>query len=166
MLELARMAALVAATITMGLSAGLFYAYACSVMLGLAQADDRAFVTVMRRINVAIINGWFFASFLGALVFTALAAVLHLASAGRPALPWIVAALVLYGVGVLGVTARVNVPLNNELEAAGDTDTDSDAGLAAARAGFEGTWVRWNVVRAVAATAGFGCLVGALVARG
>ena len=37
--------------------------------------------------------------------------------------------------------------------------------LAAAGDGavFEGTWVRWNVVRAVCSTAAFGSLVGALV---
>jgi uncharacterized membrane protein len=47
---------LVAATVTMGLIAGLFYAYACSVMLGLRQTDARTFVYAMQRINVAILN--------------------------------------------------------------------------------------------------------------
>src|SRR6266540_3801200 len=78
-----RGASLVAAALTMGLMAGLFYAYACSVMLGLRRADDRTFVDGMQRINVAILNGWFFASFLGALLLTALAGVLHLGAGWR-----------------------------------------------------------------------------------
>ena len=53
MLELFRGGALAAAT---GLMAGLYYAYAYSVMLGLSMTDDRTFVSAMQQINVAIIN--------------------------------------------------------------------------------------------------------------
>ena len=70
--------ALAAATLTTGLMAGLYYAYAISVMLGLSMTDDRTFLSAMQQINVAILNPWFFVSFFGALVFTALATVLHL----------------------------------------------------------------------------------------
>jgi uncharacterized membrane protein len=145
--------ALVAAVITNGLMAGLFAAYSYAVMPGLARAGDRTFVEAMQQTNAAILNGWFGICFGGAVLFAAAAAVLHL---GRPALPWIVAGLVLY-VAVLVVTFSVNVPLNNALAVAGTGD------VAGARAAFEGTWVRWNVVRAVASTAAFGCLTWALV---
>jgi uncharacterized membrane protein len=73
MLELFRGGALAAATLTTGLMAGLYYAYAISVTLGLSWTDDRTFVSAMQQINVAILNPWFFVSFFGALVFTALA---------------------------------------------------------------------------------------------
>src|SRR5918994_824860 len=92
MLELFRGGALAAATLTTGLMAGLYYAYAISVMPGLSRTDDRTFVSAMQQINVAIINPWFFVSFFGALVFTALAAVLHLRGDGQAVLPWIAAA--------------------------------------------------------------------------
>ncbi|MGH3329398.1 MAG: DUF1772 domain-containing protein [Streptomycetales bacterium] len=163
MLELFRGATLVAATMAMGLSAGLLYAYACSVMLALRGTDDRTFVDVMQRINVAILNGWFAVGFVGALVFTTLAVVLHLGGEGLPVLPWIVAALVLYGVA-LGITMRFNVPLNNELAAAGEPDHIAD--LATVRERFEAPWVRWNIARAVASTAALGCLSWALVLHG
>ena len=148
-------AALVAAVITNGLTAGLFAAYSYAVMPGLGRADDRTFVEAMQRTNAAILNGWFGLCFGGAVVFSVLAVVLH---RGRPGWLWIVGGLVLY-VAVLGVTFAVNVPLNDALAAAGDGDP------AAARAAFEGVWVRWNVVRAVLSTGAFGCLVGALVSR-
>lgn len=156
-------AALVAATVAVGLVAGLFYAYACSVMLGLGQADDRTFVDAMQRINVAILNGWFFFSFIGALVLTALAGALHLPEQGRTVLPWIAAAFILHLVVVV-ITGTVNVPLNDELAAAGDPD--GIASLAAVRERFEAAWVRWNMVRALASTAAFGCLSWALVLHG
>ena len=163
MLELFRSGALATATITTGLMAGLYYAYACSVMPGLSRTDDRTFVSAMQQINVAIINPWFFICFFGALVFTVLAAVLHLRGDGRGVLPWIAAALVLY-VATLVITIGFNVPLNDELAAAGDPDRTAD--LAAVRERFEAAWVRWNIARAVACTAAFGCLSWALVLHG
>src|SRR5215212_9032412 len=111
--------ALAAATLTTGLMAGLYYAYAISVMLGLSMTDDRTFLSAMQQINVAILNPWFFVSFFGALVFTALAGVLHLPGDWRGVLPWIVVALVLY-LATLVITIGFNVPLNNELTSAGN----------------------------------------------
>lgn len=155
-----RTATLAAATLTMGLTAGLFWAYAHSVLPGLQRTDDRTFVTAMQQINTAILNGWFFTTFVGALAMTALAAVLHVGPGGRAALPLIAAALVLYLL-VLAITAAVNVPLNDQLHAAGHPDRDAD--LAATRAGFATRWIRWNVARAALSTAAFGCLVWASV---
>jgi len=163
MLALFRTVTLIASVLTMGLSAGLFYAFSCSVMLGLNQADDRTFVVAMQRINVAILNPWFMLSYLGAIVFTILAGILRIAGSGGGVLPWIIAAAVLYAV-VLGVTGGINVPLNNQLLAAGDPGAITD--FAAVRAAFETTWNRWNLVRAVASTAAFGCLTWALVLHG
>ncbi|MGH3645957.1 MAG: DUF1772 domain-containing protein [Micromonosporaceae bacterium] len=151
------MTALIAATLTTGLMAGLFAAVSYSVMPGLRRTDDRTMVGAMRQINRAILNGWFALCFGGAFVFTALAAVLHL---GRAPLPWIVAGLVLY-VATLGTTFGVNVPLNNQLDAAGVPDQASE--LAAVRQRFEAPWTRWNLIRTVTNLAAFGCLTWALV---
>ncbi|MFJ1702091.1 DUF1772 domain-containing protein [Kitasatospora sp. NPDC088346] len=158
-----RTASLVAATLATGLSAGLFYSYACSVMPGLGQADDRTFVTAMQRINVAILNGWFLLSFAGAMVLIVVAAILQYRAGGGAAMWWTVAAAGCYAV-LLVVTTVVNVPLNDRLAAAGDPGAVAD--LAAVRARFEVVWVRWNLVRALAGTAAFGCLAWALTLTG
>ncbi|HYN97594.1 MAG TPA: anthrone oxygenase family protein [Pilimelia sp.] len=155
--------ALVAATVTAGLSAGLFVAYANSVMPGLARGDDRTLVVAMQNINVAILNGWFAASFAGAPLLTALAAVLHATGPTRPALPWIGAALLLYALA-LAITFAGNIPLNDRLAAAGEPDRIGD--LAAVRAAFEAAWVRLNLLRAVTHVASFGLLTWALVLHG
>ncbi|MEU5884904.1 anthrone oxygenase family protein [Spirillospora sp. NPDC047279] len=154
---------LFAAVLTTGLMAGLFAAFSYAIMPGLAKVDDRAFIDSMQRINVAIINGWFMLSFLGALAFAGLAAALHWKGEARTALPWIIAGLVLYLVMFI-ITGAINVPMNNELDAAGDVSKIADP--AAVRAAFEDRWIAWNVVRAVTSTAAFGCLAWALVLHG
>ncbi|MEV0135222.1 anthrone oxygenase family protein [Dactylosporangium sp. NPDC050688] len=141
-MEQLRSAVLAAATLFAGLSAGVFFAYSTSVMLALRKVDDRTFVDVMQRINAAILNGWFLTAYVGALLAAVAAVLLHLGGGHRATLPWLVAAALLYAV-VFVVTAAVNVPLNNQLDAAGLTDP------AAARAAFEASWNRWNTVRTV-----------------
>jgi len=163
-MELARGAALVAATVTMGLMAGVFGLYTHTIMPGLGRTDDRTFVGAFQSIDRAIINPLFLATFVGALVLTGLAAALHLGADGRSVLPWAVAAFVLY-LAVFVITIGVNVPLNDGLKAAGAPDRIAD--LAAVRERFnEAKWIRWNLVRTVACTAAFGCLCWALVLYG
>ncbi|PJN26925.1 DUF1772 domain-containing protein [Kitasatospora sp. CB02891] len=158
-----RTVTLVGATLAAGLSAGLFYSYACSVMPGLAKVEDRAFVDTMQRINVAILNGWFMLGFVGALVLIVAAGVLQWRGGNRTVLLWIGAAAVLY-LAMFVITSAVNVPLNDRLAAAGAPDRLTDP--AAVRAAFEDVWVRWNVVRALTATAAFACLTWALALSG
>ncbi|TDQ54488.1 anthrone oxygenase family protein [Actinorugispora endophytica] len=156
-------AVLVAATMATGLLAGLFYAFAMSVMPGLRGAGDRTFVEAMQRINVAIVNPWLFLALLGAPVLSLAAAGLMLGGGGRGALGWTVAGFVLC-VATLAVTGAANVPLNNALDAAGPPERIVDP--AKARRDFEAGWVRWNTVRAVTSAAAFGCLAWALVLHG
>jgi uncharacterized membrane protein len=164
MSEAIRGAVLIVATLAMGLMAGVFGLYAHTIMRGLGRTDDRTFVGAFQAIDKAIINPLFMATFFGALVFTALAALLDLGDDTRSLLPWIVAALVLY-LAVVVITLAVNVPLNDGIKAAGEPDRIPD--LAAVRERFnEAKWIHWNIVRALMSTAAFGCLTWALVLHG
>jgi len=152
---------LIGATMTMGLSAGSFLIFAHTIMPGLARTDDRTFVGAFQHIDRAIINPWFMVTaFLGALVFTAAAAV---TSRGTPAMRWIIAALVLYLVAVV-ITMAVNVPLNDAIKAAGDP-ARVDVALVRQRFG-ESRWAAWNLVRVATTTPAFGLLTWALVIYG
>lgn len=163
-METARFASLIAATITMGLMSGLFYGFSVAVMPGLGRSDDRTVIEAMQRINVAILNGWFMLGYLGSLLFTGLAVALHATGSGdRAALGPLIGALVAC-VLAMGITARVNIPLNNALDKAGPVDRIADP--AAVRRAFEGPWVRANVWRAVLCTAAVGLLAWALVLHG
>lgn len=159
-----RTVVLIAATMTTGLVAGVFGLYAHTIMRGLARTDDRTFVGAFQAIDRAIINPWFMSTFMGALLLTGLAGLLHLGQDARSVLPWLIVAFVLYLVALV-LTIAVNVPLNDALKAAGDPDRIAD--LAAVRADFdEAKWVAWNLVRTIAATVAFGVLCWALVASG
>lgn len=158
-----RMATIVLAVLSTGLVAGVFYAYAISVMPALARTGDSTLIDVMQKINVVIINPWFMFGFLGTVGCTALAAAVHLGSDQRSTLIWIAIALAL-NVIAFAVTVGLNVPLNDALAAAGDPASIVDT--AAVRAEFEARWVRWNIVRAVLHTAAFLVLCGALFAAG
>lgn len=148
---------LAAAALATGLMAGLYFAFTVAVMPGLGATDDETFVRSMQSINTKILNGWFMLAFLGALLLPVLAGLLLLRDGGmRAAVVWVIAAVVLYA-ATIGITAGVNVPLNNKLAEAGDT------GFAAAREQFETVWVRWNAVRALLALGACGCLVRALL---
>ena len=137
--------------VTAGLSAGLFFAFAYAVMPGLARAGDRTLVTAMQGVNVAILNPLFLVVYLGPLVFGAATAVALLGDGQGDVLGWTIASVAIYLIGVIVVTAAFNIPLNNALDAAGDTDH------AAARHAFESRWNRYNVLRTVASIAAFGC---------
>ncbi|MEU1040514.1 DUF1772 domain-containing protein [Streptomyces sp. NPDC005551] len=150
-----------AAAVATGLSAGVFYIFACAVMPALARSDDRVFIEVMQNINEVIQNPVFFLSFLGAPLLTAVSA---WQSRGRPGLRVWVAAALLAVVLALVVTVAANIPLNNGLADAGEPARIADP--AAVREEFEDPWVAWNVVRALLSTLALGCLVRALVVCG
>ncbi len=116
-----------------GLIAGFFYAYACSVMVGLADTDDRTFIAAMQAINANVRNAGFAPSFFGALT---------------------------YAVGAFLLTMGVSVPLNDEPAAAGPPASIADP--AAVRADYEDPWVTWNLVRTIASTIAFGLAVAAV----
>ncbi|MFE1596636.1 DUF1772 domain-containing protein [Nocardia sp. NPDC058705] len=158
-----RMATMVLALLSTGLVAGVFFAYAISVMPALARTSDRTLIEVMQKVNIVIINPWFMFAFMGTVGFTALAAALHLGGDHRTTLIWIGIALAL-SVIAFAVTAALNVPLNEALDAAGDPAAIADT--AAVRADYESAWVRWNIARTVLTTASFLVLCGAMFVAG
>ena len=158
-----RVFTLAGATFTTGLIAGVFYAYAVSVNLGLAAQPDSSYVATMQAINERIVNPMFFASFFGAVLFLLAALAVHLPKP-RSSRFWLIAlASALYVGGGFLLTVVVNVPLNEELARVA---ADASAGeLARARAGYEGPWNFWNGVRAVLSSLAFVVLVGACLLR-
>ena len=156
---------LAGATITTGLVAGLFYAYAVSVNLGLARQPDAGYVATMQAINERIQNPLFFVSFFGALLFLVAAFAAHYRRHQRSSARfWLVAvACMFYIGGGFLVTVFANVPLNEELA---NVAADASPGeLASARAAYEDPWNFWNGLRMVFSILAFLALVDACLRR-
>src|SRR5215207_810177 len=155
-----RALSLTGATLTTGLIAGVFYAYAVSVNLGLAAQPDASYVATMQAINERIQNPLFFLSFFGAVLFLLATLAAHYSPRPRSGRFWLVAlACLLYVGGGFLLTVFVNVPLNEQL--ASVAAEASPVELAHARAGYEGPWNFWNSVRTMFSSLAFVALVGA-----
>ena len=136
--------------VTVALIAGLFYAYSCSVNIGLGQLSDREYLNAMQAINKAILNPWFFASFMGSLVLLPLSTWLQFSAGSNPRFYLLLAATIVYLTGVFGVTVFGNVPLNEQL-AVTDLRVLSGQSLADLRTAFENPWLHYHMIRTVAA---------------
>lgn len=157
-----RTLALVAATLTTGLISGFFYAYACSVTLGLGRLPDEQYVEAMQAINATVRNGVFAFSFFGAALSLLLALAVHASRPRSRRFLLVGLACLLYIGGGFMVTFLVNVPMNEELAQVGEAAPEA---LAQVRADYEGPWNFWNWVRTIFSSLAFLALIGACLAR-
>ena len=162
--SVARPLTLTLATITTGLIAGFFYAYACSVTLGLALLPDEQYVEAMQAINATVRNGLFAFSFFGAVVSLLLALAVHAPRPRSRRFLLVALAAVLYIGGGFMLTFLINVPMNEELARVSVGEL-GPAALERVREGYEGPWNFWNGVRTVFSTLAFLALIGACLSR-
>ncbi|MCA9739014.1 MAG: DUF1772 domain-containing protein [Gemmatimonadetes bacterium] len=132
----------VAAVVGSGVVTGILWIFSNTVMPSLAQHGEGA--ATMVTINERILNPLFLLLFMGTTVVCVAVAALTLLGHGRGGLPAVIGAGV-YVVGVFGVTAALNVPMNNALAA-------SPPGTAEAAEYWRiylVRWTRWNTVRSI-----------------
>lgn len=112
---------LIVTAVLTALIAGLFYAYSCSVVLGLGKLSDTEYLKAMQSINREILNPVFILLLLATLA---------------------------YLIGVFGVTIVGNVPLNDQLDKF-DIVNSTKEGIKQMRDNFENRWNFLNNVRTV-----------------
>lgn len=122
-----------------GLLAGLFYGYDCSVIGGLGQLHDKNYLLAFQSINKAILNPYFFLSFMGSLILLPLVTFVSYKNGIDTSFYFLLTASVLYTIGVVGITMLGNVPLNNLLNQV-DLLNASENELLALREKFESSW--------------------------
>ncbi|WP_169952111.1 DUF1772 domain-containing protein [Microbispora sp. H11081] len=144
---LAAVAAALSMLMTAGM-AGTFFGFSVGVMPGLNAAPASSAIDAMNAVNVKIQNPVFLGAFVLAPVAAAGAGALLLATPHSGAAWPFLAAAAVYVVGVVLITAAVNVPMNDALAAAG---AHGDPGEAAARiwSDYSSRWSTWNTWRAV-----------------
>jgi uncharacterized membrane protein len=142
-----------------GLIAGVFFAFSAFVMTALGRLPPNQGMAAMQSINVAVLNPWFFAAFFGT---AALCAILVIASFFRwsePGAIFLLAGGLLYLVGTILVTMRLNVPLNDALAAA-QPESAQARGLWTR---YLAEWTAWNHLRTAASLAAAAAFIGALM---
>jgi uncharacterized membrane protein len=104
-------------TVGSGLLAGVFFAFSAFVMSGLRRLPDSDGAAAMRSINVTAEHPPLMIALFGTSLLCAAVIVRALTTWSRPGAGWLLAGAVLTIAGAVGVTAAINVPLNNRLAA-------------------------------------------------
>jgi uncharacterized membrane protein len=132
------------AILATGAVAGFFYAYSCSVMVGLDNSPPDAAIQAMQGINREVRNPVFAMSFFGAAALLPLAALCCLLSGNLPAATFFGAAALAYIVGGFVLTMAINVPMN---EAFALIDHAALADPVETWQRYSTQWTFWNHIR-------------------
>jgi len=141
------LASIVAVVLT-GAIFGFFYAWVCSTMWGLDDADPRVAIAAMQAMNASVRNAVFFPAFFLTPVALGVAAGVAHRFRHRASARLFLAAAGVYTLGGLLLTMTVNVPMNEALGAVAVPESREAA--AAIWADYSGRWQRWNITRTVA----------------
>ncbi len=124
---------------------GFFFAWVCSTMWGLDDADPRVAIAAMQAMNASVRNPVFALAFFGTPVFLAAAGLAAWAAGAQRGALYIGLAWALYLAGGLALTTLANVPLNEALAA---IRIPVDAAAAGAIwADYSADWQLWNIAR-------------------
>mgnify|MGYP003575908297 CR=1 FL=1 len=131
------------------LIAGLFYSYSCSVNPGLGKLPDEGYLAAMQSINREILNPVFFATFMGTLILLPVSTWLQYSAGASKSFLFLLAATLIYAVGVFGVTMFGNVPLNDALDKF-NLHSASMEEIKSQRSMFEVPWNKLHNIRTIA----------------
>lgn len=141
---------------------GFFYAWVCSTMWGLDEADPRVAISAMQAMNGSVRNATFFPAFFLTPLALALAAALCARERRRLSARLLSAATAVYLLGGLILTMTLNVPMNEEL-ARVVVPTEVEAARVIWE-DYSGTWQVYNQIRTVLSGVALGLAAAALVA--
>lgn len=136
------------AILLIGAVFGFFYAWVCSTMWGLDDADPRVAIAAMQAMNDSVRNAVFFPAFFLTPVALLLAAGLARRERHRTSAVLLASAAGVYTFGGLLLTMTVNVPMNEALAEVSVPEARDAA--AAIWADYSRRWQIFNVVRTIA----------------
>ena len=131
-----------------GLVAGFLFGFAVVAMPGLKNLSDREFIRAFQVMDRVIQDRQplFMLVWLGSVVALLAALVMGLLQPDGFTRGLLIAAAALYLLGVQVQTARVHIPLNNEIQTV-DVEAIGEAEQKQARERFEARWNRSNQIR-------------------
>lgn len=143
---------LLLAALLCSLVGGFLFAFAAVVMPGIRSLDDAGFLRGFQVIDRVIQNNQplFIVVWVGSVLAVVAAAVLGIWALTGVDRLLVVAAALVYVLGVQVPTGTVNVPLNNQIQRL-DVSTMTEMTRRQAREAFEPRWNRWNGARTACA---------------
>ena len=150
-MELFHLVVLVAAALC-GLVAGFLFGFAVVAMPGLEKLSDREFIRAFQVMDRVIQDRQplFMVVWVGSVVTLLVALAMGFQQPDGLTRGLLIAASALYLLGVQVQTARVHIPLNNEIQTV-DVEAVGEAEQKQARERFEARWNRSNRIRTVIA---------------
>jgi uncharacterized membrane protein len=130
-----------------GLIAGVFFAFSTFIMAALGRSGPAHGIVAMNSINTTILQSLFMPVFYGTTLTSLALAVMAIARWDGSRSMAVLAAAILYVLGMFVCTIVFNVPLNNALAAVEPASTDG----ATMWARYLNDWTFWNHIRTIAA---------------
>jgi len=139
---------LILSTFCCAMVTGIALIFAIVIMPGLKTLGTRGFLSGFKAIDRVIQESQpvFMFIWLGSALFLLVSTGMGFAALPRLDFVLMTVALVIYLLGVQLPTARINVPLNNQLQTL-DLENLSEGELERVREAFAPRWLRWNVIR-------------------
>jgi uncharacterized membrane protein len=131
-----------------GLMAGIFFTWSNAVKPGIGKLGDIEYLRALQSMNRVILNNAFRIIFLGAIIAVALVPVFYFNLYPKNIFWLFVFTLVIYWIGVFGVTVSGNIPLNEILDKTNLESITSEE-IKALRKNIEVKWNNFNLIRCI-----------------
>ncbi len=147
---------LLLATFFTGLSAGLCFTWTNAITPGIGRLDDIGYLQAFQQMNRTIINPLFLLVFLTPFLFSGISGFLFRAQSN---LFWLlVAATIIYFIGLVLVTMMGNIPLNEILDKT-ELSNISLKNASDLRKQFEVRWNNLHLIRTISTAIAFSLLI-------
>jgi uncharacterized membrane protein len=131
-----------------GLMAGIFFTWSNAVKPGIGKLGDIEYLRALQSMNRVILNNAFRIIFLGAIIAVALVPVFYFNLYPKNIFWLFVFTLVIYWIGVFGVTVSGNIPLNEILDKT-NIESITLEEIKTLRKSIELKWNNYNLIRCI-----------------
>jgi uncharacterized membrane protein len=131
-----------------GLMAGIFFTWSNAVKPGIGKLGDIEYLRALQSMNRVILNNAFRIIFLGAIIAVALVPVFYFNLYPKNIFWLFVFTLVIYWIGVFGVTVSGNIPLNEILDKT-NLESITLEEIKTLRKSIELKWNNYNLIRCI-----------------
>ena len=128
--------------------AGIFFTWSNAVKPGIGKLSDIEYLRALQSMNRVILNNAFKIIFLGAIIAVVLVPIFYFNLYPRNIFWLFVFTLIIYWIGVFGVTVSGNIPLNEILDKTNLESITSEE-IKTLRKSIEVKWNNFNLIRCI-----------------